>query len=84
MKTMFAVASALVLTAVVPTLGDLGAVRASHGHQMFLAEASGPSPSGHDTALAEASGPSPSGHDTALAEAESNRPSPGGHDTAQA
>lgn len=84
MKTLFTVVTALALTAVVPTLGDLGTVRASQGHHLFLAEASTPSPGSHDTAMAEneSNGASPGGHDRAFAETESNGASPGAHDRA--
>lgn len=85
MKSLFAAATVLALTAVVPTLTDVGSVRATQSRHLFLAEANLPSPGGHDAALAEANGPTSGGRDTALyAETESNGASPGGRDTAQA
>ena len=63
-------ATALVLATLAPTLGDAGAVRASRGQVVFLADWSGPSPGGRDTAR--------------VAETESNNPSPGSRDTARA
>ena len=84
MKTLLTVAAVLGLTAIVPTLGDIGAVRASRNHQVILAEASGPSAGSRDTALyaeTESSGPTRGSHDSSMV-AEASQPSPGARDTA--
>ncbi len=85
MKTFFAVAAVLSVTAVAPTLADFATARSNLGRNLFLAEASGPSPGSRDTAVlaeAESNGPSRFGRDSAQV-AEASGPSPGGRDSAQ-